>query len=149
MNAAPDNENRFGLKVRQALDEAVAGLDQDTLERLASARRAAIQRKKAAAAPAFVYTPQLALAGGAAASGAPLAAGNQANDKRRRRFGRLALLWPVLALVVVLTGVARWEDQQRLADIADIDAAMLSDDLPLNAYLDHGFNAYLAQNQNR
>ena len=29
--------------------------------------------------------------------------------------------------------------------LADIDAAMLSDDLPLNAYLDHGFNAYLSR----
>jgi len=35
-----------------------------------------------------------------------------------------------------------WEDQQRTAELADIDAAMLSDNLPLDAYLDHGFNAY-------
>ncbi|CAG9188733.1 hypothetical protein BVI2075_1310016 [Burkholderia vietnamiensis] len=34
---------------------------------------------------------------------------------------------------------------QRTAELADIDAAMLSDDLPLNAYLDHGFNAYLSR----
>ncbi|CAJ2906328.1 transmembrane protein [Burkholderia pseudomallei] len=33
---------------------------------------------------------------------------------------------------------------QRTAELADIDAAMLSDDLPLTAYLDHGFNAYLS-----
>lgn len=43
-----------------------------------------------------------------------------------------------------LVGIAYWEDMQRTAELADIDAAMLSDDLPLNAYLDHGFNAYLS-----
>ena len=43
------------------------------------------------------------------------------------------------------SGIAYWEDQQRTAELADIDAAMLSDDLPLNAYLDHGFNAYLSR----
>ena len=34
---------------------------------------------------------------------------------------------------------------QRAAELADIDAAMLNDELPLNAYLDHGFNAYLSR----
>ncbi|TCG02970.1 hypothetical protein BZM27_51920 [Paraburkholderia steynii] len=52
----------------------------------------------------------------------------------------------VLALVIGLAGIAWWEDHQRTAELADIDAAMLSDDLPLNAYLDHGFNAYLTRN---
>ncbi len=50
-----------------------------------------------------------------------------------------------LALVISLVGIAYWEDQQRTAELADIDAAMLSDDLPLDAYLDHGFNAYLSR----
>ncbi len=54
-------------------------------------------------------------------------------------------MWPMFALVAALIGVAYWEDQQRIADTADIDAAMLSDELPLNAYLDHGFNAYLSR----
>jgi hypothetical protein len=27
--------------------------------------------------------------------------------------------------------------------VAELDAAVLSDELPLSAYLDHGFNAYL------
>lgn len=43
-----------------------------------------------------------------------------------------------------MIGVTYWENMQRAAELADIDAAMLSDNLPLNAYLDHGFNAYLS-----
>jgi hypothetical protein len=67
-------------------------------------------------------------------------------SRRLPRLRKLALAWPVLALVIGLAGIAWWEDHQRTAELADIDAAMLSDDLPLNAYLDHGFNAYLTRN---
>jgi hypothetical protein len=66
--------------------------------------------------------------------------------RRLPRLRKLALAWPLLALVIGLAGIAWWEDHQRTAELADIDAAMLSDDLPLNAYLDHGFNAYLTRN---
>ena len=53
---------------------------------------------------------------------------------------------PTVALLVAgLFAIAYFEDQQRNSELADIDAAMLSDDLPLNAYLDHGFNAYLSR----
>jgi hypothetical protein len=54
-------------------------------------------------------------------------------------------IWPVVALVGGIAVIAYWENLQRSAELADIDAAMLSDDLPLNAYLDHGFNAYLSR----
>ncbi|MCS0465728.1 DUF3619 family protein, partial [Burkholderia mallei] len=57
---------------------------------------------------------------------------------------RLARAWPLALLLARLIGIAYWEDMQRTAELADIDAAMLSDDLPLTAYLDHGFNAYLS-----
>ncbi|KAB0630750.1 DUF3619 family protein, partial [Burkholderia territorii] len=57
---------------------------------------------------------------------------------------RLLRAWPLALLLAGLVGIAYWEDMQRTAELADIDAAMLSDDLPLNAYLDHGFNAYLS-----
>ncbi len=54
------------------------------------------------------------------------------------------LTWLLLALVIGSRGIAYWEDQ-RTARTRDIDAAMLSDDLR-DAYLDHGFNAYLTRN---
>jgi hypothetical protein len=59
-----------------------------------------------------------------------------------RRFMRLL---PILALVGGVAVIAYWENLQRAAELADIDAAMLNDELPLNAYLDHGFNAYLSR----
>jgi len=44
-----------------------------------------------------------------------------------------------------LVGIYQYEQQRRIAETAEIDAAVLSDELPLSAYTDHGFNAYLAK----
>jgi hypothetical protein len=144
-NALDHKETEFALKVRRALDENINSLPAASLDKLAAARRTAIARKKpekvAVAAP--VFAPALAGAG-AAASGSSGSAGS--GHAKRGRFSRLALAWPLLALVIGLAGIAYWEDQQRTAELADIDAAMLSDTLPLDAYLDHGFNAYLTRN---
>jgi hypothetical protein len=60
-------------------------------------------------------------------------------------LGRMGLAVPVLALVAGLISIYQFEQQQRINDTAEIDAGVLSDELPLSAYLDHGFNAYLAK----
>ena len=70
---------------------------------------------------------------------------DESTPRRRSPLARFALAWPLAALVAGLFAIAYFEDQQRTSELADIDAAMLSDDLPLNAYLDHGFNAYLSR----
>jgi hypothetical protein len=149
-NALDQKETEFALKVRRALDENINTLPAASLDRLAAARRTALARKKPekVAVSAPVFAPTLAGAGmesGSAGLGSLGAAGSGHRGKRGR-FSRLALAWPLLALVIGLAGIAYWEDQQRTAELADIDAAMLSDSLPLDAYLDHGFNAYLTRN---
>jgi Protein of unknown function (DUF3619) len=135
-------ELEFARQVRRALDENAASISPATVDRLAAARQVALARKKpdtvAITAPVFVP----ALAGVGALGGMPQV---ELPQRRHSRFSRFALAWPLAALVVSLVAIAYWEDQQRTAELADIDAAMLSDDLPLNAYLDHGFNAYLSR----
>ncbi|WP_227242691.1 DUF3619 family protein [Paraburkholderia caribensis] len=141
MSSAPETkELEFALQLRRALDENAARIPPATTDRLAAARRAALARKKPEAVQAPVFAPVFVGAG-------TLAHVPQPEPSRRLpRLRKLALAWPVLALVIGLAGIAWWEDHQRTAELADIDAAMLSDDLPLNAYLDHGFNAYLTRN---
>ncbi|MDR5804530.1 DUF3619 family protein [Caballeronia sp. LZ001] len=143
-------ENEFALKVVRALDESTSTIPAAAVDRLAEARRAAIARKKpekvALVAPAF--TPALAGAGASLSAGG---AGHDGSETRGpkgpfARLGGFGLVWPVCALAIGLAGIAYWEDQERRAELADIDAAMLSDSLPLDAYLDHGFNAYLTRN---
>ncbi|HEY2021559.1 DUF3619 family protein [Paraburkholderia sp.] len=141
MSSVENRELQFARQLRRALDETTASLTPATVDRLAAARRAALARKKPETVSAPVFVPAFAgmptgLAGRPDAGVAP---------RRRSPLRRFALAWPVAALVVSLIGIAYWEDHQRTAELADIDAAMLSDDLPLNAYLDHGFNAYLSR----
>ncbi|CAB3791490.1 hypothetical protein LMG28614_03328 [Paraburkholderia ultramafica] len=140
MSSLETKELEFARQVRRALDENAASIPPATVDRLAAARRAALARKKPETVSAPVFVPALA--------GAGMPDGfRQVEIPQRRRspLRRFALAWPLAALVVSLIGIAYWEDQQRTAELADIDAAMLSDDLPLNAYLDHGFNAYLSR----
>lgn len=139
MSFAPDKEFEFAGKMRRALDESAAGLPATTLDRLAGARRLALARKKPETVAAKAFAPVLAPALG------PQAAPSTGERRRLSPLGRLLRVWPVVALVGGIAVIAYWENLQRAAELADIDAAMLNDDLPLNAYLDHGFNAYLSR----
>ncbi|HEY4803264.1 MAG TPA: DUF3619 family protein [Paraburkholderia sp.] len=140
MSSALENkELEFVREMRRALDESAANLPAGATARLAAARKTALARKKAEFV--LVRAPALAAAGVGSLSGAP----SHQPARRRSALARFALAWPLAALVAGLFAIAYFEDQQRTAELADIDAAMLSDDLPLTAYLDHGFNAYLTR----
>jgi hypothetical protein len=119
----------LAYKVRHALNENLDALPASTTERLAAARARALAHKKAdtpvrrhQAHPLFDIHAMLSMAG----------------------LGRVAVAVPLLAAVFGLAGLYQYEQQQRIAEVAELDAAVLSDELPLTAYLDHGFNAYLA-----
>ncbi|HEY8025484.1 MAG TPA: DUF3619 family protein [Burkholderiaceae bacterium] len=127
-------ELNFAYKVRHALNEKLDTLPSSTTERLASARQAALARKKKdAPAPLRILMGQKSLAGhGGTMASEPFS-----------WLGRFGLILPLVVLVVGLIGIVQYEKQQRINETADIDAAMLTDDLPVVAYADHGFNAYL------
>ncbi|MRW85701.1 DUF3619 family protein [Pseudoduganella sp. FT26W] len=126
----------FAYKVRHALNERLDELPASTTDRLAQARKMALARKKAHVEVPLavrVLKTELASAGGFM---------SQFNW-----LGRWGMVVPALALVVGMVGIYQYEQQERIADLAEIDAAVLSDELPLDAYLDHGFNAYLTQSE--
>jgi hypothetical protein len=53
-------------------------------------------------------------------------------------------LWLGIALIVVAGfGFQQWQAYQQLNDIEETDAAILSSDLPIDAYLDRGFQNWL------
>ncbi|SEN27459.1 Protein of unknown function [Duganella sp. CF517] len=131
------DELNFAYKVRHALNERLDDLPASTTDRLAQARKLALARKKA-----HVEVPMsVRVAGtGMATSGGFLSQGFG-------WLGRMGVAVPMLVLVAGLAGIYQYEQQQRIADLAELDAAVLSDELPLSAYLDHGFNAYLTQSE--
>ncbi|AMO94268.1 hypothetical protein CFter6_1564 [Collimonas fungivorans] len=126
----------FAFKVRHALNENLDHLPAPTADRLAAARKAAMARKKKDA-PTRVLARQGVLAGDA---------GSFFGD-RLSWLTRLGVAAPILVGMLLLSGLYQYEQQHRINDTADIDAAVLSDELPPSAYLDNGFSAYLAQQQ--
>ena len=129
MNA---REVNFAYKVRNALNEHLDTLPASTTARLASARAKALTVKRSDKTPLAV--PFRALAGSFGGLVQPTS-----------WLNRVGLIIPLIALIAGLSGMYHFEQQHRLNETADIDAAVLSDELPLNAYLDHGFSAYLAR----
>ncbi|PLZ01081.1 DUF3619 domain-containing protein [Burkholderia sp. WAC0059] len=137
-SALETKELEFARELRRALDENAARIAPAAAARLAAARQVALTRKKTAPESVRVAAPVFVMAGVPAGLPAQL-------PRRRSPLARFVLAWPLVALVAGIFFIAYWENQQRAAELADIDAAMLSDDLPLTAYLDHGFNAYLSR----
>lgn len=126
------DDTNLAYAVRRALNEQLDQLPEATTSRLAAARAAALARKKADA-------PKQA------AKAAPARGGFSFGTLFSGvGLGRIAVAVPLFALVAGLAGVYQHEQKQHIADLAELDAAVLSDELPLTAYLDDGFNAYLA-----
>ncbi|HTS52760.1 MAG TPA: DUF3619 family protein [Burkholderiales bacterium] len=87
---------------------------------------------------------RLRLARDAALSRAHLGDSQSRPPRVARLFDRRVLV-PALALILGLSLVVVWQQQQSSpqADYAELDAQVLSDELPVTAYLDTGFEAWL------
>jgi hypothetical protein len=126
------NEIKFTNKIRQALNEG-ARLDGASgahiLARLRAAREQALAMRKPESAPALAWVRMTAggLIGGFGGFGG---------------FS-VRLLLPTALLVAGLIAIYSTQQAQRAADIEELDAQLLTDDLPIDAYLDRGFEAWL------
>jgi len=126
-------EINFAYKVRHALNESVENIPHPTVQKLAAARKLALARKKKDL-PLQAFFTQKVFA----------TAGSWMGNTKMPLLNGLGLSVPVLVLIAGLVGIYHFEQEQRINELAEIDTAVLSDELPLSAYLDHGFNAYLA-----
>lgn len=122
----PNDE--LARKIVQHLDFGADHVDAPTRERLLDARKIALSHYQEAAQPAW----GLAWAGQAV-----------------RRRGESHFLSPRYwvagaALVVALIGIAYWQNGATPStELAEIDVGLLTDELPINAYLDKGFDSWL------
>jgi hypothetical protein len=120
------NELNFANRIRQALNKRAADISPVTLERLRAAREQALSHQKAP-------QPERAVALAGHAPGI------------ERGWGGFSLRWllPAAVLVVGLSTLYVWQQSFRVAEVEDVDARLLTDDLPIDAYLDKGFQAWL------
>lgn len=130
------NEVEFGYRVRQALNEGAERLDYRTVYRLEQARKAALARQKPAQ-EAAVWVPALQAA---AVSTVPANGGPAGFWVWLHRMGLVA---PLLVLAIGFVGIYQWQRAQTIAQIADLDFAVLMDETPLEAYADQGFSVLL------
>jgi hypothetical protein len=122
------NESDLARKITRRLDSGLDLLKGETLARLQTARRKALA----------AYKPKPQTRFGWAWAGARDADCNGG-------FLPLQRAWvPLAALIFSLLLVTYWQGHLQMGDQTEIDAFLLAEDLPFTAYLDSGFDAWLA-----
>lgn len=118
------NEDQFGSQVQHLLNQAI-DLPPGAAERLAAARERALAHQRPEPAPALQWADNMlgSLGGWGGMS--------------------LRVLLPVALLVAGVIGIYAWQQNQTLVEIEEIDAQLLSDELPIDAFLDRGFQDWL------
>ena len=120
--------DQFGRAVARRLSGGTEELSYEARERLRAARvRALAARKQEEVAPVTVGR------GGAATLGLA----------ERSWFNRIASVLPLLILAAGLVLIHTFQTERRASELAEVDAALLTDDLPPAAYADPGFVQYL------
>lgn len=125
-------QERFGLRVAAQLSDATDDLPYDISERLRASRMQALSKRKIAAPQIAVHRPVLA-------SGSSLIFGGDGPSW----WDRLAATIPLLALVFGLITISAVQDDSRANELAEIDAELLTDNLPPTAYTDPGFAHFM------
>ena len=131
------NEEQLGLRIKQVLDGGGLRIAPEIAARLRLARVRALDRLHVAAS-------DLALAHGGRA-------GTTHMDDPRESWVRTFL--PVAILIAALFGLHQWQEArqrslasaQETAEFVEVDSGVLTGDLPIKAYLDEDFQAWLKQ----
>lgn len=131
--AALFSQDQVGRKIAKRLSAGSNELDHDIMERLRVARQQAVARRKVAEP---VAASGMVVSGGAAA----LHFGDRPG---LGWLSRIAAALPLLALVAGLLTIYVTQNDNRADEVAEIDAALLTDDLPPAAYTDPGFMQFL------
>lgn len=119
------NESKLGNKIAQLLNRSLDDIEQHTLNRLQSARRASLEKN-------YRVVETLVTAGDS-----PTIRGENSSYFNAKNIISL------VTLLFVLAGVSYWQTLQYGDENGEIDIMLLADDLPINAYLDNEFDVWL------
>lgn len=121
-----NQEDAVAKKIAGLLEQGVRELDAHTAEKLLAARKEALAhfQQEPARAPAW----------------AAEAIGRITEPFSSNLRAGLVLL----AFVACIAGAVAWQGlASQGSDLAELDQALLTDELPINAYLDKGFDSWL------
>jgi hypothetical protein len=118
------NERLVGSRVQQILNSSMR-LDAQIEERLRASREQALLAKRPERATGLAWA-------GIPGFGWPV-------------FGELSLrlLIPTFVLAFALLSIYAWRQDHQVAELVELDTQLLTDDLPIDAYLDKGFEAWM------
>ena len=125
-------QSRYALRIASRLTDRSEALAPDLTERLRFAREKALECARAA------RTVEAALPVGLAHGGAALLGAGGTT-----RWLKFAAVLPAFALAAGLFLIQRLQDNAQISTAAEVDAALLADDLPPRAYGDAGFAEFL------
>ena len=126
------DEDQFAKKIAEHLNAGTAALRAGTAYKLQQARAKALARLDPA------YAPQTELVHALAGSG-----GRSAPGLRRGMW----LGFAVLLLAAGFFGYQQWSLYQQTRELAELDLQILTSDLPIDAYVDRGFQTWLTSYQ--
>jgi hypothetical protein len=121
-------EAAFALKIRQSLQKSSEQLQGDVTARLKVARDQALDRQKQSQEVLIV-------------AHRPAYLRSDLEAEPSHPWWKQGLVWvlPALVLTFAMAGANEWQQAQHIDELAEIDALILADDLPLDAHLDPGF----------
>ena len=128
---------RFALRVTARLSSGTDALPYDISERLRASRMQALAKRKVTV-PVRRTAPAAAIVVNAGST-ATLGRGGEGGSW----WNALVSAVPLLALVVGLVVINIAQDERSANDVAEVDAALLTDDLPPATYSDPGFVQFL------
>jgi len=125
--------DQFGFKTASYLSAGVATLPHDISERLRVARIQAVSQRK---------ITKVQTAGTLVQSGSS-AALTWETGEGLTWWGRIGSVLPLIALVTGLLAINSFQSDNRTLELAEVDSALLTDDLPPAAFSDPGFVQFL------
>jgi hypothetical protein len=126
-------QDRHGLKITSYLTLSANELSHDVSERLRISRTQALSQRKLAKTS---FAP-ISLAGGGRS------ALTWGGDEGLGWLGRLGSVLPLVALVAGLLFINAEQNDDRARELAEVDVALLTDELPPAAFADPGFLQFL------
>lgn len=130
------SHDRFGRRVAARLAAGTQELPYEVSERLRAARMQALAKRKR-------IVGLHAAAGISHSGGGATLTGD--GDEHVSWWNRIASVLPIVALVAGLVLIHGIQNERRANEVAEVDAALLTDDLPPSAYADPGFIQFLKQ----
>lgn len=135
---------QFARKVTARLSTSTADLPYVVSERLRAARTQALSARKRTSSPLrALHTEASSSILGHHSSGTLSLGGNDQFDNTPLWVRRLLTALPLVALAGALAFIGAEQDSRATIDVAEVDAALLTSELPPAAFTDLGFQQYL------